>query len=69
MVFGNKLFDYNIAGSLVELCYFTKIIKDLNHSLETISVWMEDQFRFDLGQERPYQTAYLPLDQWRRAML
>lgn len=63
MVFGNKLFDYSITGIVVELCYFTQNIKDLNHSLETTSVWMEDQFRFDLGQERPYQTAYLPPDQ------
>lgn len=43
--------------------YITQIIENLNQSLETYSVWMVDQFRFDLGQERLYQTAYLPLDQ------
>lgn len=49
--------------------YITQIIENLNQSLETYSVWMVDQFRFDLGQERLYQTAYLLLDQWRGAIL
>lgn len=59
------LFDYNNGYIVFELYIFynTQIIENLNQSLETYSVWMEGQFRFDLGQERLYQTAYLPLDQ------
>lgn len=58
------LFDYSNGDIVFELYFFyiTQIFENLNQSLETYSVWKEDQFRFDLGQERLYQTAYLPLD-------